>query len=29
MFQDVPPVKFAGKPGATSWMNSIPLTKVD
>ncbi len=29
MFQDLPPVKFVGKPGATSWMNGIPLTKVD
>jgi predicted molibdopterin-dependent oxidoreductase YjgC len=29
MFQDLPPVKFVGKPGATSWMNAIPLTKVE
>jgi NADH-quinone oxidoreductase subunit G len=29
MFQDLPPVKFAGRPVATSWMNGIPLTKVD
>jgi NADH-quinone oxidoreductase subunit G len=28
MFQDLPPVKFAGRPGATSWMNGIPLTEV-
>jgi len=29
MFQDLPPVKFKGKPGATSWMNGIPLTPVE
>jgi len=29
MFQDLPPVKFVGKPGATSWMNGIPLTEVE
>jgi len=27
MFQDLPPVKFAGKPAATSWMNDLPLTR--
>jgi NADH-quinone oxidoreductase subunit G len=25
MFQDLPPVKFAGKPAATSWFNGIPV----
>ena len=29
MFQDLSPVKFAGKPAATSWMNALPLTKVE
>jgi NADH-quinone oxidoreductase subunit G len=29
MFQDLPPVKFVDRPGATSWMNGIPLTKID
>jgi NADH-quinone oxidoreductase subunit G len=29
MFQDLPPVKFAGKPAATSWFNGIPVTKVE
>jgi hypothetical protein len=28
MFQDLPPVKFAGRPAATSWMNGIKLTEV-
>ena len=28
MFQDLPPVKFAGKPGATSRMNAIPVTEI-
>ena len=28
MFQDLPPVKFTGRPGATSWMSGIPLTEV-
>jgi NADH-quinone oxidoreductase subunit G len=26
MFQDLPPVKFAGKPAATSWFNGFPVT---
>ncbi len=26
MFQDLPPVKFAGKPAATSWFNGLPVT---
>jgi NADH-quinone oxidoreductase subunit G len=26
MFQDMPPVKFAGKPAATSWLNGLPVT---
>jgi hypothetical protein len=26
MFQDLPPVKFAGKPVATSFFNGIPVT---
>jgi NADH-quinone oxidoreductase subunit G len=25
MFQDLPPVKFAGKPAPTSWFNGIPV----
>jgi NADH-quinone oxidoreductase subunit G len=29
MFQDLPPVKFAGRPVATSLANAIPLTKVE
>ena len=29
MFQDVPPVKFAGQPVATSWFAGLPVTKVD
>ena len=29
MFQDLPPVKFAGAPAATSWFAGIPVTKVD
>ena len=29
MFQDLPPVKFAGRPVATSWMNGLPLTEVE
>ena len=29
MFQDLPPVKFAGQPAATSWIAGIPVTKVD
>jgi NADH-quinone oxidoreductase subunit G len=29
MFQDVPPVKFAGKPAATSWFAGMPVTKVE
>jgi NADH-quinone oxidoreductase subunit G len=28
MFQDLPPVKFAGMPGATSLMNGLPLREV-
>ena len=28
MFQDLPPVKFAGMPGATSLMNGLPLKEV-
>ena len=28
MFQDLPPVKFAGIPGATSLMNGLPLKEV-
>jgi NADH-quinone oxidoreductase subunit G len=26
MFQDLPPVKFAGKPAATSWFGGLPVT---
>ena len=26
MFQDLPPVKFAGRPVATSWFNGFPVT---
>jgi NADH-quinone oxidoreductase subunit G len=26
MFQDLPPVKFAGRPIATSWFNGLPVT---
>ncbi len=26
MFQDLPPVKFAGKPAVTSWLGGIPVT---
>jgi hypothetical protein len=26
MFQDLPPVKFAGRPAATSWFNGLPVT---
>jgi NADH-quinone oxidoreductase subunit G len=26
MFQDLPPVKFAGKPAPTSWFNGLPVT---
>ena len=26
MFQDLPPVKFAGRPVATSWFNGLPVT---
>jgi NADH-quinone oxidoreductase subunit G len=26
MFQDLPPVKFAGKPAATSWFSGLPVT---
>jgi NADH-quinone oxidoreductase subunit G len=29
MFQDLPPVKFREKPGATAVLNAIPLTKVE
>jgi hypothetical protein len=29
MFQDLPPVKFAGTPRATSAQHLIPLQKVD
>jgi NADH-quinone oxidoreductase subunit G len=29
MFQDLPPVKFMEKPGATVLLNAIPLTKVE
>jgi hypothetical protein len=29
MFQDLPPVKFTGRPAATSMMNGIPLRPVD
>jgi hypothetical protein len=28
MFQDLPPVKFAGAPAATSWFSSLPLKEV-
>jgi hypothetical protein len=28
MFQDLPPVKFAGRPGATSLMNGLPLRPI-
>ncbi|HJR61733.1 MAG TPA: molybdopterin-dependent oxidoreductase [Vicinamibacterales bacterium] len=28
MFQDLPPVKFAGVPGATSLMNGLPLKEI-
>jgi NADH-quinone oxidoreductase subunit G len=28
MFQDLPPVKFAGMPGATSLMNGLPLKEI-
>ena len=28
MFQDLPPVKFAGMPGATSLMNGLPLREI-
>jgi hypothetical protein len=28
MFQDLPPVKFAGRPAATSWVNALPLREV-
>ncbi len=26
MFQDLPPVKFAGRPAPTSWFNGLPVT---
>jgi NADH-quinone oxidoreductase subunit G len=29
MFQDLPPVKFAGKPAATSWFSGVPVTKIE
>jgi NADH-quinone oxidoreductase subunit G len=29
MFQDLPPVKFAGQPSATSWFAGIPVTEVE
>ena len=29
MFQDLPPVKFAAQPAATSWFAGIPVTKVE
>ena len=29
MFQDLPPVKFAGRTGVTASLSAIPLTKVD
>jgi hypothetical protein len=29
MFQDLPPVKFAGKPVATSWFAGLPVTKIE
>jgi hypothetical protein len=29
MFQDLPPVKFAGTPAATSVAQAIPLRKVE
>jgi hypothetical protein len=29
MFQDLPPVKFLGKPVATSFLNAIPLTRTE
>jgi len=28
MFQDLPPVKFAGRPAATSWFSGMPLKEV-
>ena len=28
MFQDLPPVKFAGRPAATSWFNGLPVREV-
>jgi NADH-quinone oxidoreductase subunit G len=28
MFQDLPPVKFEGRPAATSWFNGLPLREV-
>jgi predicted molibdopterin-dependent oxidoreductase YjgC len=29
MFQDLPPVKFEGRPSMSAVLNAIPLTKVD
>ena len=29
MFQDLPPVKFAGQPAVAAPFNAIPLTKID
>ncbi|HZB26870.1 MAG TPA: molybdopterin-dependent oxidoreductase, partial [Vicinamibacterales bacterium] len=29
MFQDLPPVKFAGKPAATSWFAGLPVTEAE
>jgi hypothetical protein len=29
MFQDLPPVKFAGKPAATSWFQGLPVTRIE
>jgi hypothetical protein len=28
MFQDLPPVKFEGRPAATSWPNALSLREV-
>jgi NADH-quinone oxidoreductase subunit G len=28
MFQDLPPVKFAGRPAATSWFNGLPVREL-
>jgi hypothetical protein len=29
MFQDLPPVKFVGKPAATSSFSGVPVIKID